>query len=160
MRMQFLKQHKTHIAKRLSGIRTTGLVACILCSILLPFYLLDEFHCLPFPKGPSASVFMNAIRFYTGNNIASDPDHYIAIVTYVGLPEDFEPEAVKSSVDKIIRDHVMPAFEKKGLRFEYKTNDITSIRLYYNCRQSGRKAPDVSVYCFVTSAAAFALVVA
>jgi hypothetical protein len=99
MRMQFSGSHsKPPIdGNRLSGIRTLGLVACIMCSVLLPFYLLDEFSPLSFPKGSSGSVFMNAIRFYSGHaSTTSTPDRYIAIVTYMGLPEDFEPEAVKS----------------------------------------------------------------
>jgi len=149
-----------------SATRIAGLAAGVVCSVLLPFCLLDETACKFYQNRSGNSVFMNAVLFYSGYNsevrqqITPNPDRYIAIVTYIGIQENAGRGSAKSSVDEIIRDHVIPAFERKGLKFEHETNKITNVRLYYNKEYIGKRdEPDVRVFCFVTSRAAFALVV-
>jgi len=108
---------------------------------------------------------MNALLFYSGHSeedrvaTAPNPDRYIAIVTYLGIQDDADMERVRSSVDKIIRNQVTSAFERKGLRLQPTTSKVTNVRLYYNKEHNSTREPEITVVCFVTSRAAFALVV-
>jgi hypothetical protein len=135
--------------------RALARAACTACTLLLPFFLVDELQIRSTQSRGSNSVFTNALRFYAGER--PKEDRYIAIVSYIGLEDGLDPEAVRSSVNGIIENHVTPAFEKKGLRFNYNTNQVTDVRLFYN-KDTTRAG--VAVFCFVTSIAAFALVVA
>lgn len=167
MRKPFFKfQYINQALRRQSLTRILGLTTGVVCSILLPFCLMDEAHPEFYQNRSGNSVFTNAVLFYTGHQdrkqqvVLPKPDRYIAIVTYIGMPENSDAEDIRSTVDEIIRDRVAPAFETKGLRFDHKTNEITNVRLYYNKKgNEGRDEPDVKVFCFVTSRAAFAVVV-
>jgi hypothetical protein len=140
---------------------SVGMLAFIAVSVLLPFYLLDPdylFH----QDDSGHSVFMNAVRFYSGINISKpDADHFIAVVTYLGISNDRDDVTPADSINKIIQEHAAPVLIRKGFRLDYKTNNITRIHFYYkNEHEPDNRVQEVKVFCFVTCRAAFALVVA
>ncbi|HEY0742553.1 MAG TPA: FtsX-like permease family protein [Chryseosolibacter sp.] len=74
----------------------------------------------------------------------------IAVQTYIQVKDGFDPKTFQGSLDEIVKAHVTPIFENRGVQVSYGLQRITDIHLHSKIQDEEEAAGDISfVYVLV-----------
>jgi putative ABC transport system permease protein len=81
-------------------------------------------------------------------------------VTYIQLPDKYEPARFEKNFEKVLAEHVNPIFEKKGVKISYELQRITDIHLRSKIQEETEAGGDISYIYIFCAIAAFILIIA
>lgn len=84
----------------------------------------------------------------------------IAVQTYIQGKDNFNPEAFQKNLDEVVKAHVAPIFEKRGVQVSYGLQRITDIHLHSKIQDEEEAGGDMSFVYILGAVALFVILIA
>lgn len=82
------------------------------------------------------------------------------VLTYIQLPDNYQPETFSANFDSVVVAHVNPIFERMGITIDYELQRITDIHLYSKIQDEAESNGDITYVYIFAAIALFMLIIA